>query len=93
MQKHERAALGNAQARASSLDETGKVGLEPKHKIQYADLAMKNFDAIMTAYGPVVDGVDLPALGADELNLIAKRACKGGDSQPYRLPDMGHSDP
>jgi hypothetical protein len=68
------AAIGHANARASQLAEIDNVAVEPKHRMQYDDLAMKNFEAIMAALKPVVDGVDLPALGADELELIAANA-------------------
>lgn len=73
-------AIGNAKARALSLAESDSVGLEPKHRVQYSDLALKNFDAIMTAFKPVVDGAELPALGSDELDIIAESA-RGDDRQ------------
>ncbi|ASL48864.1 hypothetical protein bAD24_p00815 (plasmid) [Burkholderia sp. AD24] len=67
-------AIGSARARASLLLESDNPGVEPRHRAEYHDQAMKQFNAIKSALEPIVRGADLPALGSDELDLIVANA-------------------
>ncbi|MDM8359010.1 hypothetical protein [Pandoraea communis] len=71
------AAIGHAESRAIFLSESLKVGLERKYQVEYDDKAMEHFDAIMGTFRFIVDGVELPPLGTDELKTIADTAKAG----------------
>jgi hypothetical protein len=67
-------AIGHAKARALMLNELDKDVLELKHRLKIEENEHGNFKAIISALKPVVDGVDVPALGDDELQSIAANA-------------------
>jgi hypothetical protein len=56
------------------LEELDKDALEPKHRNQCDESAHGHWNSIMEAFTPLVDGIDLPALGADGLDAIAENA-------------------
>ncbi|MCI3206434.1 hypothetical protein DBA20_15855 [Pandoraea capi] len=67
-------AIGHAESRAMYLAESNKAGVEPKYVVEYSDKAIEHFNAIMGTFKDIVDGVELPPLGTDELKNIEDAA-------------------
>lgn len=65
-------AIGYAEARSLHLAEADKAAGDRYAKRTYHEEAEKAWNGIMAALGPIVTGVELPALAAEELTAVAK---------------------
>jgi hypothetical protein len=65
-------AIGCAEARSHYLAEADKAAGDRYATRTYQEEAEKAWNGIMAALGPIVTGVELPALAAEELTAVAK---------------------